>query len=375
MSLNDPRSRKPCQSAPDLYVGTAFPKGTNESPLTRTIRRFNNRVAFYENHASVLGQRRGNRAEERSGPLGGAAGLPEKLSAYAEDRPVTAQPRPVVLQEKLIIVDWDDTIFPTTFLVAMGITHNTRPSDVPKELRDALRKYAYRVKATFELLQEHGKVVIVTNARKGWIELSCANFLPEIEPLVRSFRRISAQPVEYNGDPKPDEWKEEAFAEVAQKHFADPAGQPVFSLGDAMYEREALLRTSARLGFVPQNMKLLTQPSLELLEAEHASLLEDGYLRELLGRVDGFDLYFDILDGPKPFSELIEAFAADLELHHSEQKAVDPSAKETDTPKSSKSVASTSSTTASTASSTASGFVESTAELLIEGRCCLKVSV
>jgi hypothetical protein len=252
---------------------------------------------------------------------------------------------------KLIIIDWDDTIFPTSHLIQLGITHYTRPSEIPPALRDALRKYALRVKGTFELLESYGQVVIVTNAKKGWIETSCAHFLPEIEPLVRTFRRISAQPADFHDleDSKPHEWKEEAFVAVAKAHYADPGLRPVFSLGDALYEREALLRTAERLGVVAQSVKLLDHPSLETLEAEHASLQDDGYLSELLGRLDGFDLYFDVLDGPRPWEE------------------------RADTPKSQMSTASTNSAGASTTASETSQSAMPPTPLSIQGRSCLKL--
>jgi hypothetical protein len=261
--------------------------------------------------------------------------------------------------KKLIIVDWDDTVLPTTFLTQLGIGHNAKAHQVPPAVRNALRKYAYRVKETFKLFEEHGKVVIVTNARLGWIEMSCSTFLPEIEALVRSFPRISAQPAVFTEDEEiiPAKWKEEAFVTLAQKHFGDPAGQCVFSLGDAAYEREALRRTADLLGVVAQSVKLLDHPSLDGLDAEHASLQDDGHLQALLSRADGFDLYYDVLDGPKPFLEYAEgrrSSKACEELLQTEQKVPDlgappPSDVDDDTPKSQKSTASTCST-ASTSS-------------------------
>ena len=61
-------------------------------------------------------------------------------------------------------------------------------------------------------------------------------------------------------------------------------------------------------------------------EEVHVSLQEDGYLEKLLRRKDSFDLYFDLLDGPKPY-------VLDPEMRRTEQQS-DP---RTETPKSSKS--------------------------------------
>ena len=61
-------------------------------------------------------------------------------------------------------------------------------------------------------------------------------------------------------------------------------------------------------------------------EEVHVSLQEDGYLEKLLRRKDSFDLYFDLVDGPKPY-------IFDPEMRRTEQQS-DP---RTETPTSSKS--------------------------------------
>jgi hypothetical protein len=266
--------------------------------------------------------------------------------------------------EKLLIVDWDDTLLPTSYLHMHGLVHEN--AVVPHSIRVLLREYAVRVKATLDILASHGRVVIVTNAHKGWIELSCARFLPEIEKFIRSLPRISARPFDHEdgAPPKPKEWKEEAFVALAQMHYADNAvGQPVFSLGDASYEREAARRTAERLGSVAQSLKLLEHPSLEALDAQHA-FLQEGDLEDLLGRRDdGFDLYFDVLDGLKAWSMPDEMALETVDL---------PLDSQTVTPKSTKSTISTA--TNATGSTTTSESAAQTAELSIHGKRCLKAN-
>lgn len=191
--------------------------------------------------------------------------------------------------EKLLLVDWDDTVFPTSFLDQQDILRSFEP--VPADLRAELRKYAKRVEATFDILSLHGRVVIVTNAKEGWIDTSCARFMPDLVDVIRTLPRISARPPEFDdlSEPRPTDWKEEAFLTLAQMHFAEPAGQPVFSLGDSIYERDAVRRISERLGVVTQTVKLLDSPTLEALKAEHAAM-QDGCLEELLRRADSFDV-------------------------------------------------------------------------------------
>jgi hypothetical protein len=209
----------------------------------------------------------------------------------APEKPLTVAGAP----EKLLIVDWDDTVLPTSYLAYEGVLRS--PGPAPKPVQAALRKYAARVKETFALLAAHGRVVIVTNAEQGWIDKSCARFLPDLAPLIRALPRISARPFgwdELSEEERmdPSEWKVDAFIALAQMHYVKPAGHTVFSLGDAIFEREAVLRTSERLGVVAQSVKLLENPSLQELEDAHARL-QDGSLRKLLSRADGFDVGFE----------------------------------------------------------------------------------
>merc|ERR1719271_83692 len=154
---------------------------------------------------------------------------------------------------KLVIVDWDDTVLPTSYLDQEGILRS--PENIPDALWADLRKYAKRVEKTFEILSAHGQVVIVTNAKEGWIDATCARFLPSLAATISAVPRMSAQPYEVDALDVPTEsrltaWKEDAFHMLAEMYFEEPAGQPVFSLGDSMYERNAVRRIGERLGVV-----------------------------------------------------------------------------------------------------------------------------
>jgi hypothetical protein len=193
-----------------------------------------------------------------------------------EDEPMTGKP------DMLILLDWDDTVLPTSYLAQKGIGLD---DPVPDDVSEALAKYAAHARATLEILQERGHLVIVTNAEEGWVELTCAKFLPALEPVIRNVECVSARSCyEPQGYVTPVEWKEEAFAAVVQRHFADPCGQWVFSLGDARHEREAVHRIANRLGIAAKSVKLMELPDLAVLQREHELLREQ--LPELCA-VDG----------------------------------------------------------------------------------------
>ncbi len=69
--------------------------------------------------------------------------------------------------------DWDDTCFPSTFLANKGFRLDT-PSEKLGTLVEPLRQFENSVAQVLNLALSVGEVVIVTNAERGWVELSAA---------------------------------------------------------------------------------------------------------------------------------------------------------------------------------------------------------
>ena len=89
----------------------------------------------------------------------------EKIWLTPETKPKTHQ--------TCIIFDWDDTLLPTTFLIPFQrlIYENTSkplPANIFKKMVE-IDEYASRL---LEKSKENGKVLIITNAAEGWVELS-----------------------------------------------------------------------------------------------------------------------------------------------------------------------------------------------------------
>jgi hypothetical protein len=185
----------------------------------------------------------------------------------------------------LILLDWDDTILPTSFLSQRSISLD---DEVPHDVQEVLRTYCEVVRKTLVQLKERGHLVIVTNAEQGWVELTMAQFLPGLEPLLQDVECVSARSLfEPKGYTLPVEWKEEAFAEVVQRLCSEPRGYPVLSLGDARHERDAVHRVAHRLGIAAKSVKLMEVPDLLVLQREHDLLQERlPYLCEHDGSLD-----------------------------------------------------------------------------------------
>jgi len=126
----------------------------------------------------------------------------------------------------LIIFDWDDTLYPTTW----SLQNNTNKSNF-KKLDDVL----------YDLLNKCLKiasVVIITNAEREWVYNKLED-LPNTFNLFKHIPVISAR--KYNTfvptESELYEWKKEAFMRVVtSENFYN-----VISIGDSVYEYEALI--------------------------------------------------------------------------------------------------------------------------------------
>jgi len=169
----------------------------------------------------------------------------------------------------LIFLDWDDTVLPTSFLAShqLGLE-----SEVPMDLAIAFEEYTKVVSSTLAILRKFGRVMIVTNAEAGWVELTCAKFLPDLVSEIADIQRVSARSeYEHRGFVGPMQWKTEAFVAQMRNHFGDndPA---VLSIGDANHERVAAFHAAARMRADVKSIKLIEKPDMATLKREHELL-------------------------------------------------------------------------------------------------------
>lgn len=116
-------------------------------------------------------------------------------------------PNSVWYKESSIIFDWDDTILPSSWLGSQGMrvdSTETLPERISQELF-TLEENAIKL---LNLAWRYGKVVIITNAETGWVELSARRFLPRLLPLLSEIEVISARSTyEHMFPGSPLDWK------------------------------------------------------------------------------------------------------------------------------------------------------------------------
>ena len=138
----------------------------------------------------------------------------------------------------LIILDWDDTLFPTHWVISNNMNVGNKLLrhkyiDYFKNLDGVLSKFLQKI-------IKIGKVIIITNALLEWIGLS-SDILPKTTQVLKHIKVISArakyQPVSENIM----DWKELAFKNEIASEFKTTQPLNVISIGDANYEYKALI--------------------------------------------------------------------------------------------------------------------------------------
>ena len=167
----------------------------------------------------------------------------------------------------LVILDWDDTLFPTTWVTSNYINLNdievrNRYLDFFSELDDLLFRLLKKI-------TEISNVIIVTNALPIWIKIS-SSVLPKTQYILKKIKIISAKKNFQKISNDATEWKRLAFkSEVIDK-------KNIISIGDASYEYKALISLYNEKRIL-KSMKFLENPTHEILKEQIEILIDNIY--------------------------------------------------------------------------------------------------
>jgi hypothetical protein len=182
----------------------------------------------------------------------------------------------IPVRETFFVFDWDDTVLPSTWLQKRGLRLDVA-SQPSEDQRQMLAEVAHAAGRTLRAARQHGTVVLVTNAERGWIELSSQKFLPTLAPMLENMKLVSARTT-YEGPQcsSPLDWKLHAFeAEITRYYGQDvlndaASRKNVLSLGDSVHEREALLQaTSSSPNCFSKSLKFVERPDISQICKQH----------------------------------------------------------------------------------------------------------
>lgn len=134
------------------------------------------------------------------------------------------------MNKNIIILDWDDTLFPTTWVnmnkLKLDKTNITTFSNLDGLLIKLLNN-----------LKKLGDVIIITNAMIIWIN-TCLKVLPKTKAILNKYNIgiISAREDYRKVTNDPTEWKIRSFKQNINKKYTN-----IISIGDSLSEYMALV--------------------------------------------------------------------------------------------------------------------------------------
>jgi len=136
----------------------------------------------------------------------------------------------------IIILDWDDTLFPTTWITSNEI--NLKNNIDTDKYRGYFSQVDLDLNNLLTKLQQCGTVIIVTNALLAWIKLS-TTILSRTSKTLNQIKIISARGDYQSKSQNPMDWKKLAFETIIQG--MGKKINNIISVGDAEYEYNALI--------------------------------------------------------------------------------------------------------------------------------------
>ena len=145
------------------------------------------------------------------------------------------------IYNSLIIFDWDDTLFPTSFLARNGYfsEQNIYSTEKDEKFLKKIEKLEQSVIDLINISLTKGEVYIITNAVIGWVEYTSKQFFPNFYKILDKIKIISARGEWENTYPNNiQEWKIQTFSNL-RNNFNNKLVTNIICLGDSMLEIEA----------------------------------------------------------------------------------------------------------------------------------------
>ena len=204
----------------------------------------------------------------------------------------------------IFIIDWDDTLFPTTWVNKNNIElTNIESTNNYKLYFIELDK---TISILLESLNKFGDIYIVTNANLRWIK-SCLFILPLTQKLIieKKIRIVSARDLHSLTTNSPTDWKILTFQNIIEdiinkinKNFKPNTIFNIISIGDAMYEYVALINldiflkkfTNCNFNYLLKSIKFIDKPDFDFVIDQIQNLNKNK--NEIINKLEFIDLKF-----------------------------------------------------------------------------------
>lgn len=225
--------------------------GTGGDPGDEGMVRQRSSVKFLRSHSTAWG----------GGTAGATMGRRDSQVNFAQQ------------EQTVIVFDWDDTLFPTSY-VNDDLNLNWKeplerqPTLAPGDVQRVVNELARCEEGAAEVLRaatELAHVVVVTLASTGWVDLACSHFYPAVGSLLREKKipvvyaqekagvtQTQYDKLEFQSNAEIERFwglvKGRAISEEVDKFYSQYEGQSwknILSVGDSSFERYGLLAATS----------------------------------------------------------------------------------------------------------------------------------
>lgn len=138
----------------------------------------------------------------------------------------------------IFIFDWDDTLFPTTFLINEELT-NLEIDELSEEIKYIFSSLEEAVINILNLAISKGNVYIITNSSINWFNYSSNKYYPNLKNILDKIKIISARDeYGYMNPVDNKQWKIKAFVNLTNDINTNLITN-IICYGDSMIELEA----------------------------------------------------------------------------------------------------------------------------------------
>lgn len=187
------------------------------------------------------------------------------------------------LSTKVLIFDWDDTIFPSSWLFSL------QDYELAK---DKIRRLENSAIELFKTVKQLGlNVMIITNADLNWVHQSCIHYMPKLYPYIQDLTIVSARDRQSQFHTDSGLWKQYTFDDEIRKVWCDRQRShlSLISIGDSLYERNAVMEFERKHHNVcVKSIKMMDRPSLSQLVKQQELIARE--LGSMVSRPERMDL-------------------------------------------------------------------------------------
>jgi hypothetical protein len=211
----------------------------------------------------------------------------------------------------LFIIDWDDTLFPTTWINKNNIDFN-KPNSF-SEYKLYFLELDKTINQLLESLDKVGDIFIVTNASINWIKSCLVNLnLTRGTIIKNNIRIVSARDSYSQHNSSPTEWKILTFQDIIEdiigkinKNIKPNTIINIISIGDAMYEYIALInldnfiksyianknnKDKKNFNYLLKNIKFIEKPDFDFIIDQMQVLHKNS--NDIINKLEFIDLKF-----------------------------------------------------------------------------------